>query len=205
MHRDYRAELHWLRDIFLTAMGADEAQIEASFCSATFGSGSPVILLHGGLGHGGNWGYQVPVLVKAGYGVVPIDSRGHSRSTRDSRPFRYELMASDVLAVMDTLRLEKATVAGWRSASLFTTHDFCGLAVTQKMEKTIVEEAGRYAFLGPFVGIAGLLLGAGAAILFGWTRAFDKWKPPADALPQPLSRMVTMLCALGVFMAWILA
>ena len=34
MHRDYRAELHWLRDIFLTAMGADEAQIEASFRTA---------------------------------------------------------------------------------------------------------------------------------------------------------------------------
>jgi len=80
---------------------------------ATFGSGSPVILLHGGLGHSGNWGFQVPALVKSGYGVVLIDSRGHGRSTRDSRPFRYELMASDVLAVMDALRLEKATVAGW--------------------------------------------------------------------------------------------
>ena len=33
-HRDYRSELHWLQGIFLTAMGADEAQIEASFCSA---------------------------------------------------------------------------------------------------------------------------------------------------------------------------
>ena len=29
-----------------------------------FGSGAPVILLHGGLGHSGNWGYQVPVLVR---------------------------------------------------------------------------------------------------------------------------------------------
>ena len=27
--------------------------------------GAPVILLHGGLGHGGNWGYQVPALVGA--------------------------------------------------------------------------------------------------------------------------------------------
>ena len=32
--------------------------------TATYGSGSPVILLHGGLGHGGNWGYQVPALVE---------------------------------------------------------------------------------------------------------------------------------------------
>jgi pimeloyl-ACP methyl ester carboxylesterase len=79
----------------------------------TFGSGSPVILLHGGLGHSGNWGYQVPGLMKSGYRVVLIDSRGHGRSTRDSRPFRYELMASDVLAVMNALRLEKAAVAGW--------------------------------------------------------------------------------------------
>ena len=37
---------------------------------ATFGSGTPVILLHGGLGHSGNWGYQVPALIKAGYRVV---------------------------------------------------------------------------------------------------------------------------------------
>ena len=33
-HRDYGAELHRLRGVFLTAMGADEAQIEASFCTA---------------------------------------------------------------------------------------------------------------------------------------------------------------------------
>jgi hypothetical protein len=32
--RDYCAELHWLRGVFLTAMGADETEIEASFCAA---------------------------------------------------------------------------------------------------------------------------------------------------------------------------
>jgi pimeloyl-ACP methyl ester carboxylesterase len=79
----------------------------------SLGSGSPVILLHGGLGHSGNWGYQVPSLVERGYRVVLIDSRGHGRSTRDQRPFSYELMASDVLAVMDTLNLEAACLVGW--------------------------------------------------------------------------------------------
>src|SRR6476659_10063491 len=80
---------------------------------ATYGSGSPVILLHGGLGHSGNWGYQVPALVRRGYRAVVIDSRGHGRSTRDARPFTYELMASDVLAVMDALHLVQAGLVGW--------------------------------------------------------------------------------------------
>lgn len=80
---------------------------------ATYGTGSPVILLHGGLGHSGNWGYQVPALVRSGYRAVLIDSRGHGRSTRDNRPFTYERMASDVSAVMDALVIEKAGLVGW--------------------------------------------------------------------------------------------
>ena len=80
---------------------------------AAYGSGSPGILLHGGLGHSGNWGYQVPDLIENGYRAVVIDSRGHGRSTCDARPYSYELMASDVLAVMDTLGLEKPALVGW--------------------------------------------------------------------------------------------
>jgi pimeloyl-ACP methyl ester carboxylesterase len=80
---------------------------------AVYGAGPSVILLHGGLGHSGNWGYQVPALVDAGYRTVVVDSRGHGRSTRDSRPYTYELMASDVQAVMDAVHLEKAAVVGW--------------------------------------------------------------------------------------------
>ncbi len=80
---------------------------------ARYGEGPTVILLHGGLGHSGNWGYQVDDLVTSGRQVVVIDSRGHGRSTRDDQPFSYVLMASDVLAVMDTLNIEKAAIVGW--------------------------------------------------------------------------------------------
>lgn len=80
---------------------------------ASYGSGAPVILLHGGLGNSGNWGYQLPALVRAGYRVVLIDSRGHGRSTRDARPYSYELMASDVSSVMSVLQLAKASLVGW--------------------------------------------------------------------------------------------
>jgi pimeloyl-ACP methyl ester carboxylesterase len=80
---------------------------------ATYGSGSPVILLHGGFGHSGNWSYQLPDLLAASHRIILIDSRGHGRSTRDARPYTYELMASDVLAVMDALHLERAALVGW--------------------------------------------------------------------------------------------
>ena len=80
---------------------------------AALGSGSPVILLHGGLGHGGNWAYQVPALVENGYRAIIIDSRGHGRSTRDAKPYSYDLMATDVLAVMNALHIERAALAGW--------------------------------------------------------------------------------------------
>jgi pimeloyl-ACP methyl ester carboxylesterase len=80
---------------------------------ASYGSGAPVMLLHGGLGNSGNWGYQVPALVAAGYRVILIDSRGHGRSTRDERPYSYELMARDLSSVMDVLGLAKAALVGW--------------------------------------------------------------------------------------------
>ncbi len=80
---------------------------------ATYGSGPAVVMLHGGLGHSGNWGYQVPALVDAGYRVVVIDSRGHGRSTRHVQPYSYDLLGADVIAVMDVLDLERAAFVGW--------------------------------------------------------------------------------------------
>jgi pimeloyl-ACP methyl ester carboxylesterase len=80
---------------------------------ASYGSGPAVILLHGGMGNSGNWGYQVPALVENGYRAVVIDSRGHGRSTRDEQPYSYQMMGKDVIAVMDTLSIEKAALVGW--------------------------------------------------------------------------------------------
>ena len=85
----------------------------ASIWYADCGDGPAVILLHGGLGNAGNWGYQVAPLVEAGYRVILIDSRGHGRSTRDDRPYSYQLMSTDVSTVMDALSIARAAVVGW--------------------------------------------------------------------------------------------
>lgn len=80
---------------------------------AAYGSGAPVILLHGGLGHSGNFAYQAPALVEHGYRTIVIDSRGHGHSSRDDKAYSYDLMGTDVLAVMGALNLEKAALVGW--------------------------------------------------------------------------------------------
>ena len=89
----------------------------AAIWYAMYGSGLPVVLLHGGLANSNYWGDQVPVLAQ-NYQVIVIDSRGHGRSTRSAAPYGYELMASDVLGVMDKLGIQKAAIVGWSDGAI---------------------------------------------------------------------------------------
>ena len=84
---------------------------------AIYGQGSPVIFLHGGLANTDYWGNQVPA-VAAHHTVILMDSRGHGRSTRDARPYGYDLMADDVVALMDVLKIPKVDVVGWSDGGI---------------------------------------------------------------------------------------
>jgi pimeloyl-ACP methyl ester carboxylesterase len=84
---------------------------------AVFGHGEPVILLHGGLANANYWGGQVRAL-QGSYQVIVMDSRGHGRSTRDATPYGYDLMASDVVGLMDFLKLRKAAIVGWSDGAI---------------------------------------------------------------------------------------
>ena len=84
---------------------------------ATFGHGEPVVMLHGGLANADYWGHQVRAL-QTHYQVIVMDSRGHGRSSRDAQPFGYDLMASDVLALMDHLGIKKAAIVGWSDGAI---------------------------------------------------------------------------------------
>lgn len=81
------------------------------------GQGSPVVLLHGGLSNADYWGHQVKAL-SAKHTVISIDSRGHGRSSRDEKPFGYDLMADDVVAVLDSLKIPRADIVGWSDGAI---------------------------------------------------------------------------------------
>ncbi|MEP9388200.1 alpha/beta hydrolase [Mesorhizobium sp. KR9-304] len=84
---------------------------------ATYGAGDPVLLIHGGLGHADIWASQVAELSKT-HKVIVADSRGHGRSTRDAQPFGYDLMASDYLALLDYLKIDKTALVGWSDGGI---------------------------------------------------------------------------------------
>jgi pimeloyl-ACP methyl ester carboxylesterase len=84
---------------------------------SVFGEGEPVVFLHGGLGNANYWGLQVPEVARH-YQVIVMDSRGHGRSTRDNRPYGYDLMADDVVGLLDFLKIERAAVVGWSDGGI---------------------------------------------------------------------------------------
>ncbi len=79
----------------------------------TAGHGVPVLLLHGGYANSSYFGHLIRDLVKHGYRVIAMDSRGHGRSTRSDAPYTYHLMAEDVVGLLKSLTVKRVSLVGW--------------------------------------------------------------------------------------------
>ncbi|MBB6331732.1 pimeloyl-ACP methyl ester carboxylesterase [Chryseobacterium sediminis] len=78
-----------------------------------YGEGEPLILLHGNSGSIKDFYQQIPVLSKQ-YKVIAVDTRGQGKSIDSSKKdFTYKMFAEDVKALMDHLKLNKVSIAGW--------------------------------------------------------------------------------------------
>src|SRR5215471_13008716 len=88
----------------------------------TGGSGAPIVLLHPATGSGLIWGYQQPVLAKAGYRVVGYSRRGYINSAPFDRN-NAGIGSEDLRALADHLGLGRfhlvASAAGGSIASDF--------------------------------------------------------------------------------------
>ena len=80
--------------------------------------GVPVLLLHGGTLNSNYFGLLIPVLVKHGYRVIAMDSRGQGRSARTAGPITYHMMASDVLGLLDLLHVHQVSLVGWSDGAI---------------------------------------------------------------------------------------
>jgi pimeloyl-ACP methyl ester carboxylesterase len=78
-----------------------------------YGSGKPVVLIHGWPLSGESWEKQIPALLAAGRRVITYDRRGFGRSSRPGGGYDYDTFALDLHALMTKLDLRDAALAGF--------------------------------------------------------------------------------------------
>ena len=78
-----------------------------------YGTGKPVILIHGWPLSSAMWEYQVNDLVNSGHRVIAYDRRGFGRSSQPWDGYDYDTLTDDLKALIDELKLEDITLVGF--------------------------------------------------------------------------------------------
>jgi pimeloyl-ACP methyl ester carboxylesterase len=82
----------------------------------TYGQGTPLLLLHGGLGSIMNFEKCIPILASH-FKVIAMDSPGHGRSSQTDS-LGYELLSNYVSKFIDYLKLDSLYVMGWSDGGI---------------------------------------------------------------------------------------
>lgn len=78
-----------------------------------WGTGVPVVLIHGWPLHSDSWERQATFLAENGLRVVTYDRRGFGRSDKPWDGYDYDTLAADLEALMEGLDLRGATLVGF--------------------------------------------------------------------------------------------
>ena len=78
----------------------------------TYGTGEPLLLLHGNGESIGSFQSQIGALAQE-YQVIAVDTRDQGQSGSTKGPLTYDLFADDMHALLDTLRIPAAHIVGW--------------------------------------------------------------------------------------------
>ena len=81
------------------------------FYYEAFGSGAPLIFLHGSMGSGRVWAPYIPILSPTYLLIIP-DLRGHGKTENPGGAINLHAMAEDVAALIAALDLEKPYLCG---------------------------------------------------------------------------------------------
>jgi pimeloyl-ACP methyl ester carboxylesterase len=83
----------------------------------TYGTGQPLLIIHGNGGSINNFLYQIPYF-SSKYKVIIADSRAQGNSKDESDSLSYEMMADDYAALLDQMKIDSAYVIGWSDGGI---------------------------------------------------------------------------------------
>lgn len=78
-----------------------------------YGTGKPVVLIHGWPMSSQMWEYQINDLVQSGHRVIAYDRRGFGKSSQPWDGYDYNTMTDDLKALIDQLQLDNITLIGF--------------------------------------------------------------------------------------------
>ncbi len=81
-----------------------------------WGTGKPIVLIHGWPVNADMWEYQAPYLAHKGFRVIAYDRRGFGRSDQPWTGYDYDTLADDLATLLDTLDLKEVTLVGFSMA-----------------------------------------------------------------------------------------
>lgn len=102
-----------------------------------WGTGKPVILIHGWPVSHEMWEYQSTVLAQRGFRVIAYDRRGFGNSDRPWDGYDYSTLATDLKSVLDELDVQDATVVGFSMAGGEVVR-YCSLFNADRLSKIIL-------------------------------------------------------------------
>jgi pimeloyl-ACP methyl ester carboxylesterase len=82
-----------------------------------YGTGKPLLIIHGNGGSINNFIYQIPFFEKK-YKVIIADSRAQGNSDDAGDSLSYEMMADDYAALLDAMKIDSADVIGWSDGGI---------------------------------------------------------------------------------------
>jgi pimeloyl-ACP methyl ester carboxylesterase len=109
------------------------------------GAGEPTVLVHGFASNKEtNWVHPgwVTTLTRAGRRVIALDNRGHGASTKlyDAAAYHSDLMAGDVLALLDHLGIARADVMGYSMGARIAA--FCAVLAPARVRSVVLGGLG---------------------------------------------------------------
>jgi len=83
----------------------------------SYGQGEPLLLIHGNGGSIKDFKYQIGFFAKH-YKVILADSRAQGKTIDTAATLKYETMADDFNALLDSLKVKSAYVIGWSDGGI---------------------------------------------------------------------------------------